>query len=198
MIDRVAFLGFLPWVDERRAIEVRRNPSILAATRAAELWGQGASVIGVEVSIDGIVSALEKVRGVDARIVVAAGQTPTEPRIERFGRVPMALSSAVLADGPWLLAPDVEELVALVNRESMPEAALAPFRGSDDAGAYFCDHLCVELARLQAMDRVRARFLHVTAIDGVESDVAAARVEQYARQLVAVARHLGAGRSPEA
>lgn len=194
---RVALLGFLPWSDPTRAIAVRENPSALAAERcAAELSSRGidAAFVPVAVSEQGIRDAVLALEGGRPHVVVAAGQTPGGPRVERFGRVPGAWSPA-RADGPgpWLLAPDAAALARALNRFEAPFAEIEPFGASDDAGGYYCDHLCVELARFARANGARARFLHLTAIDGVPPRVRDARVATYARRLAAVVAWLTRG-----
>lgn len=183
---RIALLGFLPWSDPARQIAVRENPSAIVANRCAlELAESGlaAAFVPVAVSGEGIQQALEMVRLLDSEIIVALGQTPTEPRVERFGRAPGVWSPRVDGEeAPWLLASDAEELAVELNRSVDPAAQLQPFRASDDAGAYFCDHLCVELARDARVRGTQARFLHITAVDGCPSDVREARLRQYTRQ----------------
>ncbi len=185
-----ALLGFLPWADAARGVDVRENPSILAVERASALV-PGAVPIGVTVSHEGVLEAVRRAEQLGARVVVAVGQTPTGPRLERCGRVPSVLAPARAGEGaPWLLAPDAEALVRFLNAHAVVEAGTAPFAVSDDAGGYYCDHLCVELARLSRRTGAEARFLHVTAIDGCDASVREARLEQYARQVAAVARYL--------
>jgi pyrrolidone-carboxylate peptidase len=105
--------------------------------------------------------------------------------------VPSVLAPADAGeDAPWLLAPDAEAIVGFVNEHAVAAAGTAPFAVSEDAGGYYCDHLCVELARLSRRTGAEARFLHVTAIDGCDAAVREARLGQYARQVAAVARYL--------
>lgn len=182
----IAILGFMPWADPARQIAVRENPSAIVADLCArELAASGlpAAFVPVEVSGDGITKAMEMVRLLGAQIVVALGQTPTEPRVERLGRVPGLWAPAAESEvAPWSLAPDADELVIELNRLQEPAAELKPFRASDDAGAYFCDHLCVELVRDARVRGTKARFLHITAVDGCPPDVREARLLQYTRQ----------------
>jgi hypothetical protein len=191
---RIALLGFLPWNDPGRNVAVRENPAAITAERCARALaqdGHSATFVPVPVSGDGIRRALEAARLLDAEIIVALGQTPTEPRVERVGRVAGSWSPAVVGETtPWTLAPDADELVARLNSLADPAAQLQPFRASDDAGAYFCDHLCVELARDARVRPVSSRFLHLTAIDDCAAEVKAARLGQYARQARAVVEWL--------
>lgn len=193
---RVAFLGFLPWTDEARQVRVVENPAGLAAARAAAVLaerGLPAIFVPMAVSSEGIQQALAAIRAFDAPIVVALGQTRTEPRIERYGRVPGAFAPAGQGEAqPWELAPDADELARMLGRVRVPGAGTAPVRASDDAGAYFCDHLCVELVRESRASRRAARFLHVTAIDGCEDPVREARVAEYTAQALAIAEYLRA------
>lgn len=183
---RIALLGFLPWVDPARDRNVRENPSAIAADLCAlqlaeEAWA--AAFVPVPVSGEGITQAMETVRLLESDVVVALGQTGTEPRVERQGLVAGAWSPASAGElQPWLLAPDAEALAARLNELTIPEAETAPFRASENAGGYFCDHLCVELARELRRRPLRARFLHVTAIDGCLPEVRDARLRQYVRQ----------------
>jgi pyrrolidone-carboxylate peptidase len=62
-------------------------------------------------------------------------------------------------------------------------AATEPFVMSEDAGRYFCDHLCVELVRESRLRPLQARFLHVTAIDDCPPEVQEARLQLYAKQV---------------
>jgi hypothetical protein len=71
-----------------------------------------------------------------------------------------------------------------------PDAMVESFTASEDAGGYFCDHLCVELARESRRRPIRARFLHVTAVDGCSPAVRAARLRQYGRQIRATVEWL--------
>jgi pyrrolidone-carboxylate peptidase len=187
-------LGFLPWTDPERREAVRENPAALAAEQCARLLagdGHITKFIAVGVTADGVTRAMESVRLFEPDVVVAAGQTRTEPRVERFGRVPGAWSPLKRhEESPWLLAADAEELVAAVNALNDPAAATAPFRSSDDAGGYFCDHLCVELVRETRRRPMHARFLHITAIDDCTPVVREARLAMYARQMRAVAEIL--------
>lgn len=179
-------LGFLPWVDEARGRDVKENPSALAAeTCARRLLEEGwlARFVPVAVSAEGIDQATAAVRAFEAEIIVALGQTATEPRVERWGRVPGAWAPTTSGEAaPWLLTPGAEALVARLNGAAFTAAATEPFRASDDAGAYFCDHLCVELVRDARARGSRAVFLHVTAIDRCLPEERAARLAQYAVQ----------------
>ena len=183
---RIALMGFLPWTDPQRGIAVQENPAaVVAEACARELSRDGldCAFVPVPVSDEGILGATTIVRTLGADIIVALGQTSTEPRVETLGRVPC--SSAPVCAGetsPWTLATDADQLVPLLNALAEPTANAAPFRTSDDAGGYFCDHLCVELARDATTRGTRARFVHITATDGVPSDVRAARLRQYQRQ----------------
>lgn len=195
---RIVLLGFLPWRDEARGVDVRENPAFVAATEAAvllRLAGADAHAVGVEVEVSsgGVLAAVVEAERLGACVVVAAGQTQTEPRVERWGRVPAAVAPAAAGEAtPWLLAPDAEALAGLVDAHAVAGAGTEPCLASDDAGGSFCDQLCVELVRLGRRLPVRARFVHLTAVDGCPTAVRDARVVQYARQLAAVARYLGA------
>lgn len=189
MTSRVALLGFLPWTDPAREVAVQLNPSAVAAERCA--LAIGAAFVPVGVSGDGIAAAMKQVAALDADLIVAMGQTPTGPRVERLGRVPGKWSPAVEGEQqPWLLAPDAADLAVYLNGLSDPLADTAPFVASDDAGGYFCDHLCVELVRESRCRSIRARFLHVTAVDACTPDVREARISQYARQMEATVEWL--------
>jgi pyrrolidone-carboxylate peptidase len=194
---RILLLGFAPWVDEARGLAVVENPSQLAVQRAASLLadaGVAACARAVEVSDEGVLAAVAEADRLEADVVVALGQTPTEPRVERFGRVPSRLRPAQEGEcSPWLLASDADELAALLDSHVDDTAGLEPWRVSEDAGAYFCDHLCVELARLSRRSGATTRFLHVTAIDGCPPDVREARIALYARQVAVLAGHLASG-----
>ena len=194
---RILLLGFAPWTDASRGVAVGRNPAQLAAHHARRLLsdrGSNVDALSVEVSDEGVLAAADEVERRGANVVVALGQTPTEPRVERFGRVASRLRpQAAAEDSPWLLAPDADELAALLASHVDAEAALEPWRASDDAGAYYCDHLGVELARLARRTGATTRFLHVTAIDGCPSAVQEARVALYARQVTSLVDHLCAG-----
>ncbi|MFM2153018.1 MAG: hypothetical protein RL199_1453 [Pseudomonadota bacterium] len=194
MTLRVLLLGFAPWTDESRGIAVAENPAQLAATEAARrLVSEGlrAEALAVEVSAAGVVAAIDEAERRGAGLVIALGQTPTEPRVERWGRVPSPLRPATGDDpGPWLLAPDADVLALLLSQEVDDAAVLEPWRTSDDAGAYYCDQLCVELARLARRTGAVTRFLHVTAVDGCTPEVRDARVVLYARQVNRLVAHL--------
>lgn len=182
----IALLGFLPWMDVERGIAVPINPAERAAALCVEGLvqdGKEAVFIPVEVSAQGIGTAMELLRRHAPTVVVALGRTPTAPRVERWGRVP--LSELPLKPGeeaPWLLAPDAEELALHLASLDESEAEVASFSVSDDAGAYFCDHLCVELARDARARGTQARFLHVPGVEGCSQQVSDARVGLYVRQ----------------
>lgn len=183
----IALLGFLPWTDPSRDIAVRVNPSALAAETCAHALardGFRVAFVPVAVSEEGIERAREALERANPSIIVAVGQTKGAPRVERWGRVPMA-SAPPRPDEPtpWLIAPDADELANALAAIDDPEADLLPFAPSDDAGGYFCDNLCVELARHCRKTKAKARFLHVTAIDDVTEPVGAARVRLYQRQI---------------
>lgn len=183
----IALLGFLPWTDPSRDIAVRVNPSALAAEACAKALardGFRVTFVPVAVSEEGIERARTALERENPSVIVAVGQTKGAPRVERWGRVPMA-SAPPRPDEPtpWLLAPDADELASALAAIDDPEAGLLPFTASEDAGGYFCDNLCVELARHGRKTKARARFLHVTAIDDVTGPVAAARVRLYERQI---------------
>ncbi len=192
--EKIALLGFLPWTDAARGVAVRENPALLASLRAARaLRRQGFEVacLAVPVSDEGVVDAVRAAERLEAGVVIGCGQTLTAPRVERFGRAPSRLAPPTPGEEPpWLLAPDATALARMLQRHALPEARLEPMRVSDDAGGYYCDHLCVELARLSRRRPVRARFLHLTAIDGCAPALRSARLEQYAHQLVVLVRHL--------
>lgn len=185
----IALLGFLPWTDLAREIAVDVNPSALAAESCATALGRDGfrvSFVPVAVSSEGIIRAREMLDRLEPSIVVALGQTPGGPRVERWGRVPGAWAPAHPDEvAPWLLAPDAEELATALAAIHDEAAQLEPFRPSEDAGAYFCDHLCVELARWMRVTGGQARFLHVTSIDGLPAHVRAARLRIYERQIAA-------------
>lgn len=185
----IVLLGFLPWTDPDRKVSVRENPAALAAERAAwQLAARGlvTTFVPVAVSGDGITRALARARSWEPQLMVAVGQAPTGPRIERFGRVPGAWSPRREGEeSPWLLAPDADALAARLNELRDPAAETEPFVASDDAGAYFCDHLCVELVREGRRRPVPMRFLHVTAIDACTPEIRAARLSLYVRQIIA-------------
>lgn len=183
----ISLLGFLPWDDAERGISVALNPAQLAASRCASEFateGVDATFVPVEVSNQGIARAMQRVQSLSSTIVVALGRTPNGPRVERWGRVPSALSPARSAEEtPWLLAPDADELAAHLSTFAEPEANTEAFVASDDAGAYFCDHLCVELVRDARARGSLTRFLHVSGIDGLADAVQEARIRQYVRQV---------------
>lgn len=185
-MTRIALLGFLPWVDAARDVAVAINPAELAARACADLLrgdGHDATFVPVPVSAEGIEAAVAQVRDLEAAVVVALGRTPTGPRVERWGRVPGAWRPQVLdEDAPWLLAPDATALAARLATIVEPGANTEPFVASDDAGAYYCDHLCVELVRDARQRGTRARFLHVTGVDGCSPEQREARLRQYTRQ----------------
>jgi hypothetical protein len=193
----ILLLGFAAWTDASRGLSVAENPAALAVHRAARRLsrrGFQAQALSVEVSDDGVLDAAGEAERLGAEVVIAIGQTPTGPRVERFGRIPSRLRPPSADEpSPWLLAPDADALVMLLSSHIDDMARLEPWRTSDDAGAYHCDHLCVELARLSQRTGATTRFLHVTAIDGCPADVREARVEAYARQTALLAEHL-AGR----
>lgn len=187
----IALLGFLPWTDPSRGIAVRRNPSAMAAeacTGRLAQKGFRVAFVPVAVSDEGVRKARFVIDFLKPKVVVALGQTKGAPRVERWGRVPGAWAPA-LADEPqpWLLAPDAEDLAALLRTIDDEAAQLEPFAVSDDAGAYFCDNLVVELARWSRSTGRRARFLHVTAIDDAHPSVAEARLRLYERHIEATA-----------
>jgi len=187
----IALLGFLPWTDPSRGIAVQTNPAALAAEactgRLAEK-GYRVAFVPVVVSDEGVRKARETVDAMDPKVVVAVGQTKGGPRVERWGRVPGAGSPALPdEEQPWLLAPDAEELAALLRTIDAEGAELEPFAVSDDAGGYFCDNLVVELARWSRRTGRDARFLHVTAIDLSPPDVAQARLRSYECHIEATA-----------
>lgn len=182
----IAILGFLPWQDAEKRIVVTTNPAQLAASRCAdELVFEGfqATFIPVDVSGDGIAQAMRRVRELSSSVVVALGRTSTGPRVERWGRKPGAWNPrSPEEEEPWLLAPDADELAAHLTTFADPAAETGAFVASDDAGAYFCDHLCVELVRDARTRGSRARFLHLPGVDGLANPVREARIGQYARQ----------------
>jgi pyrrolidone-carboxylate peptidase len=193
---RIVVMGFLPWRDPQRGTDVRENPAAIAANRCAlQLAEEGfvAAFVPVPVSGEGITQAIDRARRLEAEVVVAVGQTPTGPRVERFGRVPGAWAPA--ADGeaaPWPLADDAPALTDALNALSDPAAQTEPFVASDDAGGYFCDHLCVELVRETRRRPLRARFLHVTEIDSCPPAVREARLSMYTKQIRAAVEWLSA------
>jgi hypothetical protein len=104
--------------------------------------------------------------------------------VERQGLVPGDWAPAAPDEPtPWLLAPDAEALAAELSQLSIAEAGTPPFEASDDAGGYYCDHLCVELVRELRRRPLQARFLHVPAIDGCTPEVKDARIRQYVLQI---------------
>ncbi len=183
----IALLGFLPWTDSERGVVVRENPAAIVAERCArELAESGISAVFVPVPVsgEGIRTAMKTIAELRSDIVIALGQTKTAPRVERFGRAPGSWSPAAPnEESPWLLAPDADVLAVELNQWNIAAAATEPFVPSDEAGAYFCDHLCVELVRLARMTPISARFLHITAIDECSAEVRAARLDQYTRQV---------------
>lgn len=187
----VALLGFLPWTDPSRGIAVRVNPSALAAEASmARLVRKGYRVAFVPVSVsdEGVRKARQTLDSMAPEVVVAVGQTKGAPRVERWGRVPGRWAAASPDEPrPWLLAPDADELSALLRTIDDEAAALEPFAASDDAGGYFCDNLVVELARWSRVTGNAARFLHVTAIDESPPEVAEARLRLYERHIEATA-----------
>jgi len=193
----IALLGFVPWSDPDRGVAALENPAALAAERCARALveeGFPATFVPIRVSAEGIGQAMEAIRRLQSTIVVALGQTSTEPRVERFGHVPGAWAPPTPGEqAPWLLAPDADDLAEALNGLSEVAAETLPCRASEDAGGYFCDHLCVELVRESRRRPVRARFLHVTAIDGCSPEVREARLRQYARQTRAVVDWLATG-----
>lgn len=202
MTVKLALLGFLPWKDPARAIAVDVNPSALAAeasARAFERSGVLARFFPIEVSERGIRGAQAFLERERPTIAVAVGQTRGAPRVERFGRVPGAWATLQPSESaPWLLAPDAEGLARHLSVFREEAALLEPFSASDDAGGYYCDHLCVEMARWSRDTGSPARFLHVTAIDGLSPETAAARLRVYERQIAETVHwlvsHLGAAR----
>lgn len=179
-------MGFLPWKDETRGIAVKINPAERAAAlcvEGLERDGVDAAFVPVAVSEEGIRQAITRLAEEEPSVVVALGRTPTGPRVERLGRVPLACSPArPNEETPWLLAPDATELAAYLSTFADATARSLAFTASDDAGAYYCDNLCVELVRYARSKCIDARFLHVTGVDDCASDVAEARIRQYARQ----------------
>lgn len=184
----------MPWDDAERGVSVALNPAHLAASRcASELVAAGvdATFVPVEVSAEGITWAMRRVQALSSSIVVALGRTSTGPRVERLGRVPGVWEPAMLEEeSPWLLAPDADELATHLSTFVEPEANTGDFVASDDAGAYFCDHLCVELVRDARVRGSRSRFLHVPGIDGYPDAVKEARIRQYVRQARATVKWL--------
>ena len=197
---RVALLGFLPWSDPARSAVVRENPAALAAERCARALadeGRPAEFVPVSVSAEGIAGAIQSIRRSQSNVVVALGQTKTAPRVERFGKVPGVWAPALAGEeSPWLLATDAADLASVLNELREPESGTLPFTVSEDAGAYYCDHLCVESARETRLRPLRARFLHVTEIDGCTPEVREARLRQYARQARAAVDWLTSGVTP--
>lgn len=185
-MTRIALLGFLPWVDAAREVSVVINPAERAARACADLLvrdGHDAVFVPVPVSGDGIDAALARVRELAASVVVALGRTSTGPRVERWGRVAGAWRPGLGdEEAPWLLAPDATALAAHLATLVEPGANTEPFAASDDAGAYYCDHLCVELVRDARRRGTRSRFLHVTGVDDCPPEQREARLRQYARQ----------------
>ncbi len=183
-------MGFLPWREPERNRDVRENPAAIAANRSAvQLAEAGLDAVFVPVPVSGvgITQAMERVRLLRAEVVVAVGQTPTAPRVEQFGRVPGAWAPVEPGEvEPWPLAPDAAALAAALNALQDPAAETEPFTASDDAGGYYCDHLCVELVREVRRRPMRARFLHVTEIDSCTRSVREARLALYTRQIRAV------------
>lgn len=187
----IALLGFLPWTDPSRGIDVRRNPSAIAAeacTGRLSQKGHRVAFVPVAVSDEGVRRAREAIDALRPKVVVALGQTKGAPRVERYGRVPGRWSPALPDEPrPWLLAPDADQLAAMLRTIDDEAAQLEPFSASDDAGAYFCDNLVVELARWSRSTGHDARFLHVTAIDDAPPSVADARLRLYERHIEATA-----------
>lgn len=190
----IALLGFLPWTDPSRGIAVRVNPAALAAeacTGRLARKGYRVAFVPVAVSDDGVRNARLAIDSMAPRVVVAVGQTKGAPRVERWGRVPGRWAEAQADEPqPWLLAPDADELSALLQTIHDEAAALEPFAASDDAGGYFCDNLVVELARWSRRTGRDARFLHVTSIDGSDATTAEARLRLYERHIEATAHWL--------
>lgn len=195
----IALFGFLPWTDPSRKIHVSVNPSALAAeacARALARDGFRVSFLPIAVSAEGVEGARRALDRMQPSIAIAVGQTPGGPRVERYGRVPGPWAPAHAEEvTPWLLAPDADELARALADIDDPAAELEPFHPSDDAGAYFCDHLCVELARWSRETGGQSRFLHVTAIEGVPARVGMARVQVYERQIAATVTWLLSRRS---
>lgn len=188
MNRRVALLGFLPWIDEARGIRVGENPSALVAEAVAgQLAADGldARFIPVGVSESGIRSAMAELVAFAPDQAIALGQTrPTmHPRVERAGQVPGEWApSAEDERRPWTLAPDAEALSAVLNELLDPLAQTGAFAASDDPGGYYCDHLCVELARDARRRGSGALFLHISPVDAVSPAVRDARLSQFTRQ----------------
>jgi hypothetical protein len=198
---RIILRGFLPWRDPDRQVVVTLNPAAVVAERVARALsatGADAEAIAMAVSADGIRDAMSRVTASSPSVVVGLGHTPTEPRVERAGRVPGAWARA--ADGeetPWLLGNDAGAIVRELNQYSDPAARLEPFRESDDPGGYYCDHLCVELSRDARRRGSLARFLHLTGVDRCSPAVREARLRQYERQVRAVLEWLAHAASRE-
>lgn len=189
---RVALLGFLPWIDASRGTDVRENPAAISAEMCARELD--AAFVPIEVSGKGIVRAMEAVRLSGAEVVVAVGQTSTGPRVERFGKVPGVWAPATDDEAMlWEIAPDAQAIADRLNTLHDPAAETELFVASEDAGGYFCDHLCVELGREMRQRSIRARFLHVTAIDGCLPPVRDARIRMYAKQIAATVEWITAG-----
>lgn len=188
----VVVTGFLPWVDPGRDLDVRENPAILSAISAVErLRAEGlrAVALGVEVTANGIRETIRRIEQLAPSVVVSLGQGRETSRVERFGRVPGAWTETA-EDGPWPLPSDAARVLSAVNACVDPAALTGPFVVSDDPGAYFCDHLCVELVRASRRCGFRATFLHVPPIDGVSGAIRSARLAQYSAQAAAAARVL--------
>lgn len=193
----VLVMGFLPWTDEARGIRVAENPAALTA-HAVSLRLQSESVaaafVPVHVSAEGIQQAMQAVRESGAPLVVALGQTRRTPTVERMGRVPGDWAPAEPGEPqPWLLVPNPGGLVDELNQLIDPAALTEPFTVSDDAGGYFCDHLCVELARDSRKRGSRALFLHLSPTEGLPADVRDARLAQYERQVLRAAELAASG-----
>lgn len=197
---RVALLGFLPWTDDARAIAVRENPAALAAARARDALGgrYEARLHEIEVTPAGIDAARAFLAAFAPRVTVALGQTRDALRVERQGVVPGRWTARAAAEGPFPLLVDAdgaparaaEALVAHLAPLVDPAAEGPAPIVSDDPGAYYCDHLCVELSLDARARGARAAFLHVPAIDGCAAAVREARLAQYARMAVATAEWL--------
>lgn len=184
-------LGFLPWTDPAREIQVTENPAALAAEAASRRLveaGWQAGFVPVEVSPEGITAAMARVAAWAPPLVLAVGQTRRTARVERMGRVPGAWAPAAEGEPqPWWLVASPEPLIERLNRLLEPRGETEPFTASDDPGGYYCDHLCVELSRDARRRGSRAIFLHVPPIADLAAEVRAARLLQYERQLVAAA-----------
>lgn len=194
---QVMLLGFRPWVDSSCGIAVLENPSELVAKsvflRLLE-EGVAAGFCSVEVSAEGIEAAMSEVRISGASVVVALGQTRGAPRVERMGRVPGEWTPARAGEPqPWMLIPNPSGLLEELNTHTDPIANTGPFTISDDAGGYFCDHLCVELARDSRIRGNRALFLHLSAIQDLPPLVRQARLSQYEAQVFAAVEWAAAG-----